>query len=267
LGFSPNAARLSVRLWLEDNFGVFADRLAEHRRDTEIDPPPPQWESPTIQTLLLETAVQHNYENIPPQLAGQLLRSILAGGRYPATLLATLLMRLRSDGEIRALRVAMLKAMVVRDRRLSRLAESRQLTREDRFVSYDPDCREPGYLLGQLFAVYEYAQRAALGGNIGATVKDKFYGSASTTPESVFPLLDRGSVPHIAKLRKTRPGQAVNIEKEIGEIMERLAPAPTTFPKSLPPAQQALFALGYYHQRNRRFATKPEADVKEEEAA
>jgi CRISPR-associated protein Csd1 len=118
-----------------------------------------------------------------------------------------------------------------------------------------------------LFAVYEYAQTAALGRSINATVKDKFYGSASTTPESVFPLLDRGSVPHLAKLRKVRAGQAVNIEKQIAEIMERLSPSPTAFPKSLPPAQQALFALGYYHERNRRFATKPELAAEEEEAA
>jgi CRISPR-associated protein Csd1 len=267
LGLSPNASRLSIRLWLEDDFGTFADRLAEHRRDMEIAPPARE-ETPTIRNLLLETAVQRKYENVPPQLAGQLLRAVLAGGRYPATLLATLLMRLRADGDIRDLRVAMLKAIVVRDRRLARGPASISNPREENlFVSYDPDCREPGYLLGQLFAVYEYAQTAALGRGVNATVKDKFYGSASTTPESVFPLLDRGSVPHLAKLRKVRPRQAVNIEKQIAEIMERLSPSRTAFPKSLPPAQQALFALGYYHERNRRFAAKPELAVEEEEAA
>jgi hypothetical protein len=45
-------------------------------------------------------------------------------------------------------------------------------------VSLDPECREPGYLLGRLFAVYEQIQTAALGRNVNATIKDKFYALA-----------------------------------------------------------------------------------------
>lgn len=221
--------------------------------------PPPRENRPSIWRLLIETATRRKSENIPPQLAGDMLRAILSGGRYPATLLSTLLMRLRADGEINPLRVALLKAFVTRNRRLDAAPRT-----EEPPVSYDPQCKEAGYLLGQLFALYEYAQSAALGRRVNATVKDKFYGAAATTPQGVFPMLDRNSVPHLAKLRKLRPGQAVSIEKQIAEIMERLAPGSDPFPRSLPPAQQALFALGYYHQRNRRFAEKPEHATAEE---
>lgn len=254
LGLSPNAARLSVRFWFEDRFGWFADNVALHAADLRIEPAPRET-LPGIWRLLIETAVLRKSDNIPPQLAGEMLRAVLSGGRYPATLLSTLLMRLRADGDVNALRVAMLKAVVARNRRLDASP-----TTEEPPVSLDPDCKEPGYLLGRLFAEYERAQSAALGKNVNATVKDKYYGAASSTPQTVFPLLDRGAAPHIAKLRKERRGMAILVEKEIAAIMDRLSPARDPFPRSLPPAQQALFALGYYHQRAKHFEKKPEAE-------
>lgn len=59
----------------------------------------------------------------------------------------------------------------------------------------------------RLFAVYEEVQRAALGGNVNATIKDKFYGSASATPQKVFSALSSGSQNHFSKL-KAKPGQS-----------------------------------------------------------
>lgn len=253
LGLSPNAARLSVRFWFEDRFGWFADNVAQHAADLRIEPAPRET-LPGIWRLLIETAVLRKSDNIPPQLAGEMLRAVLSGGRYPATLLSTLLMRLRADGDVNALRVAMLKAVVARNRRVDVSP-----TTEEPPVSLDPDCKEPGYLLGRLFAEYERAQSAALGHNVNATVKDKYYGAASSTPQTVFPLLDRGAAPHIAKLRKERRGMAILVEKEIAAIMDRLSPGRDPFPRSLPPAQQALFALGYYHQRAKHFEKKPDA--------
>ncbi|KAA5606846.1 type I-C CRISPR-associated protein Cas8c/Csd1 [Roseospira marina] len=244
LGLSPNAARLSVRFWLENTFGAFARHIGAHTRDLRLEPPP-RHPHPSPWRLLLETAVQHKRENIPKQLAGELTRAILTGQRYPATLLSTLLMRLRSDGRVNDLRVALLKAIVARTHRL----DPHPVTEEPP-VSLDPDNTDPGYLLGRLFALYESVQRAALPG-VKATVKDKFYGAASSTPQSVFPLIDRGSAPHLAKLRKEKPGLAITLERDIAAVMARMAPGADPFPRALPPAQQALFALGYYHQSYR----------------
>jgi CRISPR-associated protein Csd1 len=96
LGLSPNAARLSVRFWLEDDFGTIAERFARHLEAMRIEPPPKD-ENPSIWRCLIETAVQRKSENIPPNLAGEWLRAILTGTSYPLTLLATVLMRLRAD--------------------------------------------------------------------------------------------------------------------------------------------------------------------------
>lgn len=65
LGLSPNAARLSVRFWLEDDFGVIAKNFARHLEAMRIAPPPKD-ENPSIWHCLIEAAVQHKSENIPP---------------------------------------------------------------------------------------------------------------------------------------------------------------------------------------------------------
>lgn len=237
LGLSPNAARLSVRFWLEDDFGRIAERFARHLQAMRIDPPPKE-ESPSIWRCLIETAVQRKSENIPPNLAGEWLRAILTGRPYPRTLVATVLMRLRADRDVNALRVAILKAALI----------STEMTKEVP-VSLDPENRQPGYLLGRLFAAYEYAQTQALGGSINATIRDKYYGTASATPRAVFPLLQRTANHHLARLRKERRGAARWVDERIGQIFD-LADPEKLFAPTLPAAQQAMFAIGYYHQKN-----------------
>ena len=139
-------------------------------------------------------------------------------------------------------------------------------TRARRLPSLDPENRNRGYLLGRLFAAYEQAQTAALGRNVNATIKDKFYRSASATPRKVFALLEKGSANHLSKLGKQRPGQRVNLEKTIGGILETMDPGQDPFPTSLAAEDQALFGLGYYHQRS-EFFRKPEVAATEDTAS
>jgi CRISPR-associated protein Csd1 len=180
------------------------------------------------------------------------MRAILAGTNYPLTLLATLLMRIRADGEVNALRASVLRAVLVRN-------FNREVP-----VALDPENHNKGYLLGRLFAAYEQAQSAALGRNVNATIKDKFYGAASATPRKVFSLLDRGSANHLSKVGKERPGQRVNLERLIGSIMGMMAPGDDPFPASLNAEEQALFGLGYYHQRSEFFRKSEPAAVGED---
>jgi CRISPR-associated protein Csd1 len=133
-------------------------------------------------------------------------------------------------------------------------------------VSLDPENKNRGYLLGRLFAAYEQAQIAALGRNVNATIKDKFYGSASATPRKVFALLEKGSANHLSKIGKQRPGQRINLEKTISAILDVMDPGDDPFPTSLPAEDQALFGLGYYHQRN-EFFRRPEAASTEDAAS
>jgi CRISPR-associated protein Csd1 len=247
LGLAPNASRLSVRFYLEDDFGVLARRCLEHMQRMRIEPPPRET-APSIWRLLIETATLRKSENIQPNLAGEWMRAILAGTPYPLTLLSMLIMRLRADHDVNALRVAMLKSVLIRN-----------FGMEETPVSLDLDCKEPGYLLGRLFATYEQVQSAALGPGVNATVKDKFYGAAAAQPRKVFTLLESGSANHLSKLGKTSPSYKVVLEKTIGAIMEMMSPGGDPFPAQLPEKQQALFGLGYYHQRNSFFRGRDKA--------
>ncbi len=242
LGLAPNAARLSIRFHYEDDFGVLTKHYQQYVADMRIVPPPRDPYA-GLWRHLSELAVQRKRENVPPNLAGEWMRSILTGAHYPLTLLSTTLMRIRADGDINAYRVSMLKAVLCRNFNMEKEAP----------VALNPKHPNRGYLLGRLFAVYEQIQRAALGGNVNATIKDKFYGSASAQPRKVFPILDSGSANHLSKLGKQKPGWRVNLEKTVSEIMGLMDPTEDPYPTSLPPEDQALFGLGYYHQRNEFF--------------
>ena len=117
-------------------------------------------------------------------------------------------------------------------------------------MSLDKQSENPGYRLGRLFAVLEAVQRSALGGQVNATIRDRYYGAASATPASVFPVLLRNTQNHLGKLRKDKPGLAVNLEKDIREIVDGLS---EQFPRSLRVEDQGRFAIGYYHQAQSRF--------------
>jgi CRISPR-associated protein Csd1 len=252
LALAPNAARLSVRFYIEDDFGVIVERYLRHLKRLRIEPPPKE-AAPSIWRMLIETAVLRKSDNIQPNLAGEWMRAILTDTPYPLTLLSTLIMRLRADHDVNALRVAILKSILIKNFNM------------EVPVSLDPECWEPGYLLGRLFAVYEQIQTAALGRNVNATIKDKFYCAAAAQPRKVFRLLESGSANHLSKIGKQKPGLKINLEKAVGAIMEAMSPADDPFPASLPEKSQALFGLGYYHQRN-EFFKKSDKSAPEEAA-
>lgn len=257
LGLAPNASRLSIRFWQSGTLEMFARRLAEHFQDLQLQPSP--WRTPpAIWRLLLATAPSRagkaKSEDVPPLLAGELTRAILTGARYPRSLLSNVIMRLRADGDVSGVRVALCKGVLARERRLGV-----KRIKEEEPVSLDQTNTDPGYLLGRLFSVMENIQCAALGRQINTTIRDRYYGAASATPASIFPVLLRNVQHHLSRLRKDKPGLAVNLEKEIGEIVDLLG---VSFPRSLRIEGQGHFAIGYYHQTQTRFGRgeRPEAD-------
>ncbi|MGY6554308.1 MAG: type I-C CRISPR-associated protein Cas8c/Csd1 [Wenzhouxiangella sp.] len=254
LGLAPNASRLSVRFWQVDTLGVLAGRIAQHAKDLHLEPLPWRTE-PSAWRLVLATAPSRDgrskSEDVSPLLAGEFMRAILSGAPYPRSLLANTIMRFRADGDISGLRVALCKGVLARERR-----RDIHTSKEEIPVSLDKQSTQPGYLLGRLFAVLENVQRAALGGQVNATIRDRYYGAASATPASIFPVLLRNTQNHLGKLRKERAGQAVNLEKDIREIVGGL---PDQFPRSLKIEDQGRFAIGYYHQSQSYFTRRDAA--------
>lgn len=262
LGLAPNAARLSIRYWLDSNMGELGQCLSEHWADMQITPLPWSFErTPGVRQLLLEVVPLRkkdgrydyrgrSFDDIPPQLAGEFLRSILTGQRYPRQLLTQIVQRIRADGDINGLRAALIKAVLHRDHR-------KGFTKEAIPMSLEIEGSPLAYRLGCLFAVLAKAQSDAVPG-ANATIVDRYYGTASSVPYSVFPRLVSGFQNHLSKLRKdeTTNGWAFSHEKRVSSILGTL---PATFPKQLTIEQQGQFAVGYYHQKQAFFSKKGDA--------
>ena len=106
----------------------------------------------------------------------------------------------------------------------------------------------PAYRMGRLFAALEKIQEEA-SPSLNATIRDRYYGAASSTPVAVFTTLLRLKNSHLKKLSV---GRGMWFEKLLGEILG----AVHDFPKHLPLPDQGRFALGYYHQRQDFFTKK-----------
>ncbi len=259
LGLAPNAARLSVRFWYDGTFGDLERRIREHWQDMAITPPPKVW-PPSAWHLLIETAALHKSENIPPLLGGELMRAILNGTRYPRSLMSAILIRIRAEqGEVSPMRAAILRGILARDCRLSP-DQHKEVP-----VALDEQDINPAYRLGRWFAELEAIQQRALPG-LNATIRDRFYGSASSAPARTFPVLIRNAMNHLSSLRKE--GKAGGHEKRLEAI---IAGVEHGLPRSLRIEDQARFAIGYYHQRAERFTktsdTSQDAQAGEETAS
>jgi CRISPR-associated protein Csd1 len=238
LGLSPNASRLSIRFWFSGTALDIVGRVAEHQARMEIVKGSQDTDWIPLQMILLQTA--REMKEVPPQLGGALLRSVLTGGRYPQSLLAAILRRMRSEQEIRHIKAATIKAILNHN-------HAKEIS-----PMLDINRPESAYQLGRLFASLERVQEDALPG-LNATVKDRYFGAASSTPASVFPRLIRMNQHHIGKLDG---GKKIVAEKRIQEILGRIS----GFPTHLGLVDQGLFAIGYYHQRQDFFTKKDKSD-------
>ena len=251
LGLAPNAARISVRFWVSATLDELAPRLLRHFEDMRVvrrfDSDPP---TPSLFRLLSSLALQGKLDNVPPRLAGEWMRAILEGLPYPATLLNAAVMRCKAEQDVTYLRAAVLKGWLSREHRRSHPNDPKDTQAFKEHL--DMDQTDTPYRLGRLFSVLEHVQRQAMPG-INATIRDRYYSAASTTPVAVFTTLLRLKNAHLKKLAD---GQVGYFERLIGEV---LAPM-TDFPKQLTLPQQGRFALGYYNQRQ-AFFTRKEADL------
>ena len=252
LGLAPNAARISIRFYYCLRLPELGKRIEQHFKDLEMvrgshghDP-----QYPSLFRLLTAVAVQNKADNIPPNLGGSIVDAIFAGEDvpYPALWLNTAVARCRAEQNVTYIRAASIKACLNRQIRRASITSTRLNTEKEFTPMLDLANNNPGYRMGRLFAVLEKIQEEASPG-LNATIRDRYYGAASTTPVAVFTTLLRLKNAHLKKLSASRN---TYFEKLLGEVV---APV-TDFPKHLPLPDQGRFALGYYHQRQDFFAKK-----------
>jgi len=253
LGLAPNAARIAVRFWYMDTVQAMARKIAQHFEDLRIIPRKKDRGVLSLKRLLKSIASQEDEKHIPPNLAGNTMRSILEGLPYPKTLLSAAVRRNRAEQEVTYYRAALIKACINRSTRFKNTSIKEELK-----MSLDENNTNIGYRLGRLFAALEKIQirKFTQGGGKepNSTIRDKYYGSASGTPATVFGTLIRLSKHHLSGLDNV--GERINFERLLGEIMNDIF----DFPPHLKLEDQGRFAIGYYHQMQAFYTKKEKQD-------
>lgn len=250
--------RSIVRNFLDSSTQTAAIAVAHFLDDVQIEKPfgkgigaYPLW------VLLRSLAILGKTENLPPSLASEVYLAAIQDRPLPPFVLSAAVRRNRAEAirmgdqdakkraeaiQAFAARCALIRASLIRQSNPQR---------KEIPVSLDPTRPEGAYHLGRLLAALDKCQQDALG-SVNATLVDRYYGAASSTPSAIFPTLLRNNRHHLAKLRKEKAGWAITHERLIQEVMDGL----NTFPRTLNLEHQGLFALGFHHQRQAFFTKK-----------
>ena len=280
LGLSPNAARLSVRFFLQDTFGHFIDHVRRHYERLEIVMPQRHRAYLPLGRLLGVTVnpkrkdtkgkPDKKYEKASPLLAGAVMRSILSDMPYPQALYNGVMLRVKADQDDKdnhIYKITAEKAAIIKACLLKNFPKGEKVT-----VALNEESTNTAYVLGRLFSVLEQIQEKAYEKDngrgkvpdseknrkgINSTIKDRFFNSAAATPGWVFPILLKMANHHLRKLND-RMGLKIELEKMVTELEGKIEMNGQPIPARMNLTDQGLFILGYYHQTQKRYAKKEE---------
>jgi CRISPR-associated protein Csd1 len=231
---TASGARVAVRDWLETTLGKAQLHLERYfHLQSMRDPEGTIRYLPLLRLAQATINSKSQREEPTAQTVEALLHMALHGGPLPNGVLYQVVRRVRSEQHVLLHHAALIKMVLASQERIGAMTE------------LDPANRTPAYLCGRLLSVLESIQGAALG-KVNATIVDRYYGTASSAPASVYGRLVRGAQPHLAKLRRDKPGAFRRLDVQLQEILSGFQ---DRFPSTLNLQQQGLFALGYYHQR------------------
>jgi CRISPR-associated protein Csd1 len=267
LGLAPNAARISIRFYHCLPLAELGERIGQHFNDLEMvrgqyDPQYPSLKR-LLQAVCLATSSQPfgDIDRLPPNLGGAIVDAVFAGPDvpYPSLWLNVAVGRCRAEQNVNYYRAAAIKACLNRQIRRSSVTPNHQPPEKEFLPMLDLTNTNPGYRMGRLFAVLEKIQEEASPG-LNATIRDRYYGAASSTPASVYPTLLNLTRHHIKKLDDKgkrmlyRAFHDHTPDDYIGKVLHGVP----SMPAHLMLRDQGGFALGYYHQRQDFFAKKPD---------
>lgn len=236
LSLSAAGGRAVVRDWLSTTVRNAKENLALWFQRQRIAPGYDN-ENRYYGVTALANATVRDRKDLPVTTPRALTKTAFGGDPVPSQILQQAIRRCQAERRVTRPRAALIKLAL-----LSRPQQHNH--QEDFMVEVDKENSDAGYLCGRLFNVLERAQTTAIR-NVNATIADRYYGTASTAPGAVFPLLLKGVRAHLHTLNRDRRGARITIETDMEEIMSNL----NGFPRTLNLEQQGLFALGYYHQR------------------
>ena len=237
LSLSASGGRAVVRDWIDTTVGHAKERLARWFESQRIT----VWSEENSRYYGLRAlafATVREPRDLPVTTLRSLFHTAFTGNPVPWDILYQAVRRNRAEQTVTRPRAALIKLAL-----LSHQADYK----EDYMVQLDTENAEPAYVCGRLLAILEEIQRAAMPG-VNATIVDRFYGTASTAPQTVFSRLLKGAQAHLSKLERDKRGAHVALQRRLEEVLSRID-AKSNFPRTMNLEQQGLFSLGYYHQR------------------
>ncbi len=278
LSLSGNAGRVAVRRWFDQSLEEVSKNIKQWFDDLEIQEivkkkkeGDSNKELP-FSLLNLASATVRDRKDILAEVPIRLSAAALEGNEPPLLWLKPILHRFHCDLVKRndpksypfnPSRFALIKLILIRNCKKG--------------VSFMPtvsltETNDKAYNLGRLLAVFERLQDTAHEFQLeGAGVIERYYGTASSSPATIFPLLIRLSRHHLRKLeRSVEKGKksAYFIDKEIAAILATIEShvegAPPSFPRSLSLEEQGRFALGFYQQKAYESQKAEERKIKKE---
>jgi CRISPR-associated protein Csd1 len=265
---SGAAARIAVRDWIQTSLQDLQENVARWFQDTEVTHYSerffPLWMLIKSTGKFRESKPQGEQDERSARIAAVLWRCAILGHSPPLWLLHAVLDRVRAEQSTKAgdgkklspwemqlpARVALLKLYL--NRRTNNQGGTKLM------AALDESNTSIAYTCGRLFAVLESIQYHALGGDINAGIRERFFSFASTMPSTAFGRLMKMTQHHLSKIRGEKPGLAVNLDKKLRELMSRVEG--TRFPPVFSLEDQASFGIGYYHQRHQDFTSTKKED-------
>lgn len=288
-----NSGRIVVRQWLQCPLEAATENLKRWFLDLEIasyggsfstkttkkkaDGQSKEVPQPLGLYMLAMTTVRES-KDLQPELLTQLYRAALEGHAPSVMLLKPILNRfakeLARDGPNFALRRLSRFALL-------RLILNRQLRKEGKpemeAKVFETD--DAAYNCGRLLSIFDDLQMRAHDYQLeGAGVVERYYGSASSAPNSAFGILWRLHQHHLKKVsRNGDKGKAAAeaIKRRIAGIAALFPQSkpniPPQFPRAFSLVEQGRFALGFYQQKAfddaARRAGKASKDAKDQQPA
>ena len=241
LGLAPNSARIAVVYWSETTLKDFAEKILKHFSDMEIqDTRKDKKPYMGIREIISSVTLGGKMSDATPNLPESVVKSIVQGLPYPATLYSACIRRIRAEQKLTITRAAIIKAYLNRQSNNNKKID----------IMLDKDNNNQGYLCGRLFAVLDKIQEDA---NNISSIRERYMNAASSTPSAVFATILNLSVHHSEKLEE---GRRIYFEKLKQEILDKVSA--DGFPTHLDLQDQGRFFVGYYHQRQDFFTSKKE---------
>jgi CRISPR-associated protein Csd1 len=269
LTVAGNVARVMVRDWVQMPLAQVEERVAKWFNDHEVVATSADGRRHhSLHRLILACGRWDRQRNCyadlgtkaadrPPDTRRRLHEAATQGRPLPHALLIHLLHRIATDGRLDDPRASLIRLCLVRHPQTS--PESVPMP------DLEPTGSDPAYVAGRIFAVLEQIQYDSADPKPNTTFGDRYFAGALAGPRTAITVGRKDAAAWLRKLRRARPGAAVNHEKHLSEIFSLLGEH-QEIPARCNPRQQARFVLGYHHERSDHFTNVRDRSARREDA-